>query len=190
MTKTEALELSYRPIHAFDYFREDRRTPIHEIREIHEIHGVPVNRSESYPAHPNSFNDLRMAEGLLNGSRAVVIARQKGTLEQKSKSFIRCHKMSYRVARVVGSDDIVALSISGRITKQDVETLCNVVDEEGSAVAIDLQNVVLVDREVVKFLAQRELTGTVLRNCPLYIREWVTREQAETMETTGDTEDA
>jgi hypothetical protein len=38
----------------------------------------------------------------------------------------------------------------------------------------------------VRFLAQRESNGAVLRNCPLYIREWVTRERAETMETSGD----
>jgi hypothetical protein len=98
--------------------------------------------------------------------------------------------MTWRIDRVAGDDDVVALCMSGRITRQDVDTLRNVVEEEASAVAIDLKNVVLVDREVVKFLAHRELNGTVLRNCPPYIREWVTRERAETMETSGDIEDA
>jgi hypothetical protein len=98
--------------------------------------------------------------------------------------------MTWRIDRIVGSDDIVALCISGRITKQDVGTLRNVVEEEATAVAIDLKNVVLVDREAVKFLVQRELNGTELRNCPPYIREWVTRERTETTETSGDLEDA
>jgi hypothetical protein len=98
--------------------------------------------------------------------------------------------MTWRIDRVVEEDGIVALYISGRITKQDVGTLRNVVEEEASAVAIDLQNVVLVDREVVKFLTQIEFNGTDVRNCPPYIREWVTRERAETIETSGDTEDA
>jgi hypothetical protein len=98
--------------------------------------------------------------------------------------------MTWRIDRVVDGDDIVALCISGRITKQDVETLRNVIEGEVSAIAIDLKNVVLADREVVKFLAQREFNRTVLRNCPPYIREWVTRERAETMETGGDFEDA
>jgi hypothetical protein len=93
--------------------------------------------------------------------------------------------MSWRIDRVVGDDDIVALCISGRITKQDLDTLRTVIEEDAGAVAIDLQNVILVDREAVKFLAQRELNGTVLRNCPAYIRGWVTRERAET-ETIGD----
>jgi hypothetical protein len=91
--------------------------------------------------------------------------------------------MTWRIDRVVGGDDIVALCISGRITKQDVDTLRNVVEKEASAVAIDLQNVILVDREVVRFLGHRERNGTVLRKCPPYIREWITRERAETMET-------
>jgi hypothetical protein len=98
--------------------------------------------------------------------------------------------MTWRIDRVVGGDDIVALCISGRITRQDVETLRKAIEEEPGGVAIDLKNVILVDREAVKLLAQRELKGTELRNCPPYIREWVTRERAETMETGGDFEDA
>jgi hypothetical protein len=47
-------------------------------------------------------------------------------------------------------------------------------------VAIDLKNVLLVDREAVKLLAVRESNGDELRNCPAYIREWVTRERADT----------
>ena len=109
--------------------------------------------------------------------------------EQKSKSFIRGHKMTCRIDRIVG-DEMIALCISGRITRQDVHTLRNVVQEEVSAVVIDLRNVDLVDQEAVKFLAQRELNGTELQNCSPYIREWVTREQAEMMETNGDIEDA
>jgi hypothetical protein len=95
--------------------------------------------------------------------------------------------MSCRIDRVVGGDDIVVLCISGRITKQDVDTIRNVIEDEASAVALDLKNVDLVDRDSVKFLAQRELNGTVVRNCPPYIREWVTRERTET---SGDIEDA
>ena len=94
--------------------------------------------------------------------------------------------MSYRIDRVVAADDIVVLRISGRITRQEVDTLRNVIEAEASGVAIDLENVDLVDREVVKFLAQRELEGTVLRNCSPYIREWVTKERTEMMEKSGD----
>lgn len=98
--------------------------------------------------------------------------------------------MTWRIDRVVGSDDIVSLCLSGRITKQELDALRNLIEEEAGAVAIDLKNVILVDREAVKFLAQREIDGTVLRNCPAYIREWVTRERAETIERGGDIENA
>lgn len=98
--------------------------------------------------------------------------------------------MSWRIDRVADGNDIVALCISGRITKQDVETLRTVLEAEGVAVAVDLKNVDLVDREAVKFLAQREIHGTVLRNCSPYIREWVSRERTEMMETNGDIDDA
>ena len=98
--------------------------------------------------------------------------------------------MSCRIDRVVGGDDIVALCVSGRITKQDVDTFRNVIEKEASAVVIDLKNVVLVDRDAVKFLAYREINGTMLRNCAPYIREWVTRERAEMMETSRDIEDS
>jgi hypothetical protein len=96
--------------------------------------------------------------------------------------------MSCRIDRVLAGDDIVVLGISGRITEQDVNTLRTVVEAEASVVAIDLEHVDLIDREAVKFLAQREINGTVLRNCSAYIREWVTRERTE-MEATGDVED-
>jgi len=102
---------------------------------------------------------------------------------------VRGLKMSCRIDLVVGGDNIVMLCVSGRITTLDVNTLRNAIEDEASAVDIDLKNVDLVDREVVNFLAQRELDGTVLRNCPPYIREWVTRERAEMMETSGDIED-
>ena len=58
--------------------------------------------------------------------------------------------------------------------------LRRVLEQESGGFAIDLNNVLLVDREAVKLLAVSEANGTELRNCPPYIREWVTREEAET----------
>jgi hypothetical protein len=45
-------------------------------------------------------------------------------------------------------------------------------------VAIDLKDVLLVDRDAIRLLALSELNCAELRNCPAYIREWVTRERA------------
>lgn len=72
------------------------------------------------------------------------------------------------------------LYISGRIVGQDVDMLRGLLQQERSDVAIDLEHVLLVDREAVKLLALNEANGAELKNCPAYIREWVTREKAET----------
>ena len=71
------------------------------------------------------------------------------------------------------------LHISGRITEQDMDTLRALLEQERGVVAIDLQDVLIVDREAIKLLAMHESNGVGLRNCPAYIREWITRETAD-----------
>ena len=89
-------------------------------------------------------------------------------------------KMSCRIDRVVSAESFVVLFVSGRITGEHVDMLRDVLEQESGGFAIDLKNVLLVDREAVKLLALSEAHGTELRNCPPYIREWVTRERTET----------
>ena len=96
--------------------------------------------------------------------------------------------MSCRIDRVVSAENLVVLVISGRITGEHVDTLRGVLEQESDGFAIDLKNVLLVDREAVNLLALSEASGTELRNCPPYIREWVTRERAETPERPSDTD--
>jgi hypothetical protein len=88
--------------------------------------------------------------------------------------------MSCRIDRRVSAENLVVLFISGRITGEHVDMLRGVLEQESDGFAIDLKNVLLVDREAVKLLALSEANGTELRNCPPYVREWVTRERAET----------
>ncbi len=88
--------------------------------------------------------------------------------------------MSCRIDRVVSDDDRVVFLVSGRITGEHVDMFRGVLEQESGGVAIDLGNVLLVDREAVKLLADSEANGTELRNCSPYIRECVTRERAET----------
>ncbi len=88
--------------------------------------------------------------------------------------------MSCRIDRVDSSENLVVLFVSGRVTGEHVDLLRGVLEQESGGFAIDLENVLLVDREAVKLLALSEANGTELRNCPPYIREWVMRERAET----------
>ena len=87
--------------------------------------------------------------------------------------------MSCRIDRVANAENLVVLFISGRITGEAVDILRGVLEQESGGFAIDLKNVLLVDREAVKLLALSEANGTELRNCPPYIHELVTRERAE-----------
>lgn len=88
--------------------------------------------------------------------------------------------MNCRIDRVISAESLVVLFVSGRITGEHVDILRGVLEQESGGFTIDLKNVVLVDREAVNLLALKEANGTKLRNCPPYIREWVTRERAET----------
>jgi hypothetical protein len=87
--------------------------------------------------------------------------------------------MSCRIDRLVSAGDLVVLRVSGRIRAENVDTLRELLGREKAGVVIDLKEVTLVDRDAVTFLAVCESKGTELRNCPAYIREWVSRERAQ-----------
>ena len=91
--------------------------------------------------------------------------------------------MPCRIDRLVMKRDLVVLRISGRITGDDVDVLRAAIDQEGGAVAIDLEEVGVVDRAAVNLLEFSEGRGIELRSCPPYIREWVNRVRAQTRAT-------
>jgi len=88
------------------------------------------------------------------------------------------HKMGCRIDRVIGAEGLVVLFVSGQITEEHVESLRGALEQEPCGFVIDLKNVLLVDGDAVNLLARSEAHGTELRNCPPYVREWVTRERA------------
>jgi anti-anti-sigma regulatory factor len=85
-----------------------------------------------------------------------------------------------KIHRQVVADDRVILRVSGRITGDDVNTLRTLLEQESGALTLDLKDVRLVDDEAVKLLALHESKGVRIDNCPLYIREWITREREAT----------
>jgi hypothetical protein len=54
-----------------------------------------------------------------------------------------------------------------------INMIDDLLTKETDPVALDLGEVILVDREVVKFLATLDARGVGLRNCPGFIREWM-----------------
>jgi anti-sigma factor RsiW len=83
--------------------------------------------------------------------------------------------MTCRIDRLSTELGLV-LYISGRISAEDVEVVRVALDDR-SVVAIEVAEVELVDRDAVMLLAQTEAEGIELRNCPAYIREWITKER-------------
>jgi hypothetical protein len=75
----------------------------------------------------------------------------------------------------------VVLTLSGRLEADNVSELSALLDAEpaGRAVVLDLKDIVLVDRDAVRFLRTRQRVGIALRNCPTYIQEWIGREEEQ-----------
>jgi anti-anti-sigma regulatory factor len=85
--------------------------------------------------------------------------------------------MSCKIERILDGEDFVVLRVSGRIQGESVDTLREVIGQEKGRLALDLTEVMVVDREAVRLLAVSEASGIELRNCPAYIREWVAKER-------------
>jgi hypothetical protein len=88
-------------------------------------------------------------------------------------------RMTCRIERAVIGEGLVSLRVSGRITGQDVNILRALLEQETRELVVDLKDLLLVDREVVKFLARAESNGVELRYCSAYIREWITKQRVD-----------
>jgi anti-anti-sigma regulatory factor len=71
----------------------------------------------------------------------------------------------------------VVLRVSGRIDAEQLRELRACLLRHGPHVVLDLDEVRLVDRAIVRFLVRCEADGVELRNCSRYIREWMDRER-------------
>jgi anti-anti-sigma regulatory factor len=69
--------------------------------------------------------------------------------------------------------------LSGRIETQAIAELKRLFELQTAYrdIVLDLKDVSMVDREVMRFLARCEADGVKLENCARYIREWMEREK-------------
>jgi hypothetical protein len=81
--------------------------------------------------------------------------------------------MTCKVVRLIDSDRLVLLHISGHLQEVHIEMIEELLAKETDPVALDLGEVTLADREAVRFLATLDARGVGLRNCPGFIREWM-----------------
>ncbi len=88
--------------------------------------------------------------------------------------------MTCKIERDVAPDGSVVVRVSGRIDGTDVEFLKELMENEkaGKAeLALDLTDVTLVSLDAVRALGRAQADGLALRNCPAYVREWISRER-------------
>ena len=86
--------------------------------------------------------------------------------------------MACKIERVVTPSGFVVFRVSGRIDRAYAEVLQELTENEKTAkgrLALDLTEVTVVSLEAVRALGVAEANGTELRNCPAYVREWISQ---------------
>jgi len=71
----------------------------------------------------------------------------------------------------------ITLRLSGRLRSEDVEQLQAQMRGRTQKFILNLAEVKLVDRDVVRFLGDCERNGVELDQCPRYVRDWIDREK-------------
>src|SRR6266851_2036763 len=77
------------------------------------------------------------------------------------------------------SNGEVIFTLAGRMDAEQVAEMEALLGSEASTrkIVLDLKDLTLVDRDAVRFLERCEADSIKLKNCPAYIREWITRER-------------
>ena len=84
-----------------------------------------------------------------------------------------------RITRRANGD--VVFKVSGQLNSLNVIEIRTLIAAEtkGSRIVLDLSDLRSVDGEAIKFLERWEADSIKLKNCGLYIREWIRRERLE-----------
>jgi anti-anti-sigma regulatory factor len=69
------------------------------------------------------------------------------------------------------------IRLIGRVRADNIAELSSQIVADDERTTLDLREVTIVDLAAVRFLLSCEKKGLELMNCPLYIREWIAREQ-------------
>ncbi len=85
--------------------------------------------------------------------------------------------MAFRIQTSV-NEETVTFIVSGRLDVDGIGELKRMLEEyrEGDSLALDLEELGLVDRFVIRSLTAFERAGVRLVNCPPYVRDWILRD--------------
>jgi hypothetical protein len=83
-----------------------------------------------------------------------------------------------RIQKSEANGELV-FTLSGRIDEDDVADLETLIRSEadGRRMVLDLKDVTLAGRDAISFLARCEADRIGLHNCPMYVRELITRQR-------------
>ena len=84
--------------------------------------------------------------------------------------------MTLKIKQVGGGNEI-RICLSGQLRSEHLDHLKSEIELGGAQVALDLEEVDLVDVEGVHFLNACESAGVSILHCSPYIREWMLQER-------------
>jgi hypothetical protein len=82
-----------------------------------------------------------------------------------------------RISR--SSNGQVVLKLSGRMGLEDIAKLKTLIKSEAKDrhIVLDLKDVTLAGQDAITFLDRCEADNITLKDCPAYVREWITRQR-------------
>ena len=107
------------------------------------------------------FNHLRMVLGLRICHRFAIAQKMIWKIEKYSDG------------------RITTIRLIGRMEAQHLEDLRTLIEESKPPIALDLEELMLVDLEAVRFLGRCQSGGMSLLHCARYVRHWITKEQGK-----------
>jgi hypothetical protein len=91
-------------------------------------------------------------------------------------------EMMFRIETRTDEPSTVTYALAGRATQEHLPELTQLLATErarGRQVTLDLEGLVLADREFVRFLARGDGSKVALTHCPAYVLSWIRCEGCE-----------
>ena len=75
----------------------------------------------------------------------------------------------------------VVFTLSGQMDEDPIAELETLIssEENGRRIILDLKDLTLVNENAIAFLERCEANSITLKNCPAYVREWITRQRRD-----------
>jgi len=142
----------------------ERRVATEPLTCRNHIVQVPANcRSFAIALTMHSLSFQRLTNGAPIAIRCAITTRE----------------LMLRITRKANGE--VVFKVSGQLNAENVAEMETLIAAEtkGRRIVLDCADLRSVDGEAVKFLEKSEADSIKLKNCGLYIREWIRRERLE-----------